>query len=92
MVEQDPKKQLELINDFVIQEARISNSLLNREEDLEGIFDATYKGTLSNIIKTHEARIIKMIRWYIELKTLPVPDAFTDAEVDLENLEIRTKQ
>ena len=92
MVEQTKKIKIELINKYIINESKIANSLLRREEDLDDIYDDTYKASLDGTVKSHESNMVMMLRWLIADLSLPTPDAFTDAQVDAINEEIRTQQ
>ena len=91
MVAQTKKLKIQFINEYIIKESRIANSLLREEEDIDDKYDDIYKASLDGTVKSHEANIVKMLRWLIDDLSLPTPDAFTDAQVDVINEEIRTQ-
>jgi len=91
MVDQTKRLKIELIIDYINTNIQISKLLLNREEDLENIFSTTYKGTLDTTIKQKIANIVKILRWLINDLGLSTPNAFTDAQIDAIDPEIRTQ-
>jgi len=91
LVDQDKSKKIQLVNAYMKAKLQEVNLKLHREEDPEDIFDDTFKGTLDASAKADEGDIIKMLRWLADNLGFTVPIAFTDAEVDAINPDIRQK-
>ena len=90
MTEQTKRKKIELVNQYMKGKLQLVNWKLNREADTSGHFDSTYQATLDSSAKADEGDIIKMLRWLAGDLSFTVPAAFTDAEIDAINPEIRT--
>jgi hypothetical protein len=89
LVPQTRKRKIELINQYMKGKLQEANLLLYREEDTEGIHDATYKATLQEAVYDIEKDIISMLRWLAASESFTVPAAFNDAQVDAINPLIR---
>lgn len=91
MVEQTKKRKIELVNSYIKGKLQQVNLKLHREADLEDVFDDIYKAGLDVSAKQDEGDIIKMLRWLANDLGFTIPAAFTDAQVDEINPEVRTQ-
>lgn len=91
LVPQDKKRKIELILSYMGVKLQDALLKLNHEEDIEDIYDDTYKATLDIGAKQDIADIIKMLRWLADNEGFTVPPAYTDGEVDAIEPQIRQK-
>lgn len=76
---------------YIEQEIHGANNDLREELDTDNKLDVTYKTGRDASAKTHVKNAIKMFRWLVEVEfSLTVPNAYTNAEVDAIDIDIRT--
>jgi len=76
---------------YVTDKLNDANEKLAEELDPQSKLDATYKGNLDGGANADARDAIKMIRWLVEDNLgLTPPAAYTEAEVDAIDAEIRT--
>ena len=88
------KKEIVLTINIEIQKRiRAANAKLQDELNIEGKFNTAYIDSLDNSAKTDMKEAVQLFRWLIENEFgLTPPSAFTDAEIDIINIEIRTHE
>lgn len=92
MVEQIKHRKIELVFSYLASEMQQAQLKLSDELDLGSKFKTSYLNGLDSSAKQNASNIVKMMRWMISDLGVGTPDAFTDAEVDAINEEIRTQQ
>ncbi len=91
MTDQTRKRKIELVNDYMRSELQQANSKLHYEADMSGRFSVTWQAGAKTEVYNHEANIIKILRWLAADEGFTIPTAYTNAEVDAINAEIRTQ-
>ncbi len=92
LVDQDKKKKIEGVNSYIKGKIQEVDLKLFQETNPGGIYDGTYVGGLDASAKSDEGDIIKMLRWLADNLGFTVPPAFSDAEVDAIDPNIRQKE
>jgi len=78
---------------YVTDKLNDANDKLAEELDPQSKLDATYKGALDGGANADARDAIKMIRWLVEDNlSLTPPAAYTEAEVDAIDADIRTEE
>ncbi len=90
MVEQTKKNKVGLIDTYIMANGQDINVALLEESNLSGKYKNTWVNSRQAVVKTLLENNIKMYRWLLDDLSISVPDAYTDAEVDIINPEIRT--
>lgn len=90
-VERDRTGAISQVMNYVQQQFNDIQKEILDEQDLSGRIDTTYQTGLDASIKTLGRNATKMLIWLIEDHLgLTVPTAYTDAEVDAIDVDIRT--
>ena len=90
-VARDRTGALSQVMNYTQQKFSEIQKLILDEQDGTGRIDSTYQGTLDSNIKSLGADAVKMLRWLIEDNLgLSAPTAFTEAQVDAIDENIRT--
>jgi len=76
---------------YVTDKFRDMNEKFAEENEADARFKTTYLSGLDADGKTDGADAVKMLRWLLGNLSVTIPAAYTDAEVDAINPDIRTK-
>ncbi len=89
LVPQDKRTKVRLLLNEIENRTAKAKDFLEEEQNLQGKLDAAYVAGRDAEAKTQLSEVVKLIRWLIEDFSLPVPVAYTDAEIDAINDKIR---
>ena len=92
-VENTAKEALKhLLQTYFQDKMSLAEHLVDQEEQVNPPLDPAYKAGIPAAYKKEIKELVQSIRWFFNKYSIPIPKAFTDAEMDARSPNARTHE
>ena len=86
------KESLAQLLPYMHRTTALAEEYMAHENQTSPPLDATYKAGRATQYKLEAAKLVKALRWFLNEYSITTPSAFTDAQIDAEDPNIRTHE
>lgn len=86
------QESLKALIPYLQERLGTAEEFILHENQTEPPLEPTYQANRPKEYKLEVAKVVKSMRWFLNKYSLPTPPAFTDAEMDAEDLNVRTHE